>query len=154
VDPWFTVWLLNREKASEHLTSLGLVSGVYPLSRAFDYNAFDGVLNRIPRSTPHLATLYISFYPEAGVVEWLDKHVSQENSPVAALKSITTLNLFHSGNMWRREVMALIPQFIARFPGLQRFTYTSAPPSVERATQRSFIKEINRACPGVTVDIR
>ena len=153
-DPWFTVWLLNREKDFEHLTSVGLVSEVYTLSRAFDYNTFDGVLGRIPRSAPHVATLYISFRPEAGVVEWLDKYVSQEDSPIAALKSVTTLNLLQSWtHMWRREVMALIPQFVARFPGLQGFTYASPPPGVKRATQTPFIEEIKRVCPGVTVDL-
>ena len=151
-DPWFTVWLLNREKAFEHLTSLCLVSEVYLQFPAFNYNTFDDVLSRIPRGAPHVATLYISFYPEAGVVEWLDKHVSQENSPVASLTSVTTLNLFQSQNMWRKEVMALIPQFVARFPGLQGFTYASPPPHVKRVTQTSFLKEINRACPGVAVD--
>ena len=55
--------------------------------------------------------------------------------------------------MWQREVMTLIPQFVARFPGLQCFTYASPPLGVERAVQTSFIKEINRACPGVMVDL-
>jgi len=154
VDPWFTVWLLDREKAFERLISLGLVPEAYPRFRALsNYNTFDGVLRRIPRGAPHVTCLDISFYQAAGVVEWLDKHVSQENSPVAALESVTTLNLSHSWNMWRREVMALIPQFVARFPGLQCFTYASPPLGVERAVQTSFIKEINRACPGVTVDL-
>lgn len=153
VDAWFTVWLLNREKAFEDLTSLYLVSEAYPLFRTFDYNTWDGVLSRIPRSAPHVTNLYISFYPEAGAIEWLDKHVSQENSPVAALESVTTLNVTRSWNMWRREVMALIPQFVARFPGLQDFTYASPPPGVKRATQTSFVEEINRACPRVTVDL-
>lgn len=49
--------------------------------------------------------------------------------------------------------MALIPQFVARFPGLQDFTYASPPPGVKRATQTSFVEEINRACPRVTVDL-
>lgn len=154
VDPWFTVWLLNREKPFEHLTSLGLMSPIFP---TFDYDVFDGVLSRIPRAAPHITTLYIMFSSGAGVVEWLDKHVSQEDSPVAALKSVTTLNLFRSSthmSPWT-EVMALIPQFVARFPGLQRFgfTYSSPPPGLERVTQTSFIKEMNRACPGVTVDL-
>jgi hypothetical protein len=66
---------------------------------------------------------------------------------------VTTLNLLRSWIIWREEVMALIPQFVARFPGLQRFTYTAPPPGVKRATQTSFIKEIYGACPGAMVDL-
>jgi len=161
-DPFFAVWLLDREKAFEHLMSLCLMSED-KLNEAFDYNTFDGVLSQIPRSAPYLTTLSISFYSEAGIVEWLDKHVSEEDSPVAALNSVTTLDLFPSGiRLWRREVMALIPRFVARFQGLHRLFYASPPPAgrftyalppVTRATQISFIKEIKRACPGVTVMI-
>ncbi|KIJ89871.1 hypothetical protein K443DRAFT_15734 [Laccaria amethystina LaAM-08-1] len=59
----------------------------------FDYNTFDDALGLIPRGAPQVTTLHISFYPEAGVAEWLEKHPSHETSPLAALEGVTTLNL-------------------------------------------------------------
>jgi len=68
VDPWFTVWLLDREKAFERLISLGLVPEAYPRFRALsNYNTFDGVLRL--RRIPHVTCVYISFYQATGVVE-------------------------------------------------------------------------------------
>jgi hypothetical protein len=122
----------------------------------FDYNTFDDALGLIPRGAPQVTTLHISFYPEAGVAEWLEKHPSHETSPLAALEGVTTLNLFQSWNMWQSDVIALMPHFLARFPGLQHLTYTPPPADVESAIRTLFIKEIKLACPGmkiVTIEI-
>ena len=134
-----------------------MVSEVYPLRLPFDYNTFDDALYLLPGGAPHVTALHISFYSEAGIVDWLDKHISQDNSPLAALERVTTLNLFQSfWSMWRSDVRALIPQFLARFPQLQHITYASPPLDVERAKQMSFIREIMVACPGmktVTIEL-
>jgi hypothetical protein len=144
-DPWLISWFLNRKRPFKFLTSLEIVSEVYPLNLPFDYNTFDEALYLLPGGAPHVTALHITFYPEAGIAEWLDKHISQENSPLTALEGVTTLNLF----TWQLDVRALIPQFLARFPQLQHLTYASPPPDVERAKQMSFIQEIMLACPGM-----
>ncbi|KIJ98620.1 hypothetical protein K443DRAFT_9045 [Laccaria amethystina LaAM-08-1] len=119
-DPWLISWFLNRKRPFKFLTSLEIVSEV--------------------------TTLQLSFYPEAGIAEWLDNHISQENSPLTALEGVTTLNLF----MRQVDVRDLIPQFLARFSQLQHLTYTSPPPEVERELNKmSFIWEVMLACPGM-----
>ena len=149
-DPWLISWFLNCKQPFKSLTSLEMVSEVYPLHLPFDYNTFDDALYLLPGGAPHVTALHISFYSEAGIVDWLDKHISQDNSPLAALKRVTTLNLFQSfWSMWLSDVRALIPQFLARFPQLQHLTYASPPLDVERAKQMSFIREIMVACPGM-----
>ena len=98
-----------------------MVWEVYPLHRHFDYNIFDDALYLLPGGPPHVTALHISFYREAGITDWLDKHISQENSPLAALEGVTTLNLSSSfWSIWRSDVRALIPQFLARFPQLHQ----------------------------------
>jgi hypothetical protein len=162
-DPWLISWFLNRKRPFKFLASLKMVSEVYPgpLYLHFDYNTFnyytfDDALYLLPDGAPHVTALHISFYPEAGIAEWLDKHISQENSPLAALKGVTTLDLFQSWNMWQSDVIALMPHFLARFPQLQHLTYAFPPPHVEKPKQTSFIREIMLACPGmktVTIEL-
>ena len=149
-DPWLISWFLNCKQPFRYLTSLKMVSEVYSLYLPFDYNAFDDALYLLPGGAPHVIALHISFYPEAGIAEWLDKHISQENSPLATLEGVTTLNLFQSyWSMWRSDVRALMPQFLALFPQLQHLIYTVPPPDVEKAKQTSFIREIMLVCPGM-----
>ena len=125
----------------------------------FDYNTFDDVLGLFPRGAPQAKTLHIAFYPETGIAEWLEKQISlQETSLLAALERVTTLNLFQCWNMWQSDVIALMPHFLARFPGLQHLIYTPPPVGVEGAIQTvtSFIRAIKLACPGmkiVTIEI-
>jgi hypothetical protein len=155
-DPWLISSFLNRKQPFTFLTSLKVVSELYSDCRPFDYNTFDNALYLLPGGAPHVTALHISCYPEVGIAEWLDKHISQENSPLAALKGVTTLDLFQSWSMWRSDVRALIPQFLARFPQLQHLTYASPPPDVEKAKQTSFIREVMLACPGmktVTIEL-
>ena len=120
-DPWLISWFLNHKQPFKSLTSLEMVSEVYPLHLPFDYNTFDDTLYLLPGSAPHVTALHISFYPEAGIAEWLNKHISQENSPLATLKGVTSLNLFRSffWSIWWSDVRALMPQFLALFPQLQ-----------------------------------
>lgn len=159
-NPWLiSCQFLDREQPFKFLTSLEMVSEVYPpsLYLPFDYNTFDHAPYLLPCGAPHVTALHISFYPEAGIADWLYNHISQENSPLAVrLAGVTTLNLFQSWNMWRSDVGALIPQFLARFPHLQHLTYASPPPNVEREKQTSFIREIMLACSGmktVTIEL-
>jgi hypothetical protein len=95
-DPWLISWFLNRKRPCKFLTSLEMVSEIYPLNLPFDYNTFDEALRLLPGGAPHVTALHISFYPEAGIAEWLDKHISQENSPLTALEGVITLDLFVS----------------------------------------------------------
>ena len=121
---------------------------VYVACHPFDYNTFDNALYLLPGGTPHVTALHISLYHNASIAEWLDRHgTSQENSPLATLKAVTTLNLLRSWGMWRSGVRAPIPQFLARFPQLQHLTYALPPPDVGRAEQTSFIWEIMLVCP-------
>ena len=158
-DPWLISWFLNCKQPFKSLTSLEMVSEVYPLHLPFDYNTFDDALYLLPGGAPHVTALHISFYSEAGIVDWLDKHILHNNSPLASLERVTTLNLFQSywSTMWRSDVRALIPQFLARFPQLQHLTYASPLAlDVERAKQTSFIREIMATCPGmktVTIEL-
>jgi hypothetical protein len=156
-DPWLISWFLNCKQPFRHLTSLEMVSEYsLDLDFPFDYNTFDDALGLLPRGAPQVKTLHISSYPEAGIAEWLEKHISQETSPLAALEGVTTLNLFQFWNMWQSDVIALMPHFLAQFPGLQHLTYTPPPADVESAIRTSFIREIKLACPGmkiVTIEI-
>jgi len=150
-NPWLISWFLNRKQPFKFLTSLEMVSE-YP----FNYNTFDDALYLLPGGAPHVTALHISFYPQDGIAKWLEKHISQENSPLAALKGVTTLDLFQSWSMWRSDVRALIPQFLAQFPQLQHLIYPLPPANVEKAKQTSFIREIMLACPGmktVTIEL-
>jgi hypothetical protein len=117
----------------------------------FDYNTFDNALGLLPRGAPQVKTLHISSYPETGIAEWLENHISQETSPLAALEGVTTLNLFQFWNMWQSDVIALMPHFLARFSGLQHLTYTPPPADVESAIQTSFIREVKLVCPGMKI---
>ena len=140
-DPWLISWFLNRKQPSKTPTSLDMGSEVYPLHLHFNYIIFDDALYLLPHGTPHVTAL----------------HISQENSPPAALKGVTTLNLSWSfWSIWWSDVRALIPQFLTRFPQLQHLTYASPPPDVERAKQMFFIQEIMLVCPGmktVTIEL-
>ena len=61
-DPWFISWFLNDKQPSKALTSLDMVSEVYPLHLHFNYNIFDDALYLIPGGAPHVTALHISFY--------------------------------------------------------------------------------------------
>ncbi|EDR04187.1 uncharacterized protein LACBIDRAFT_330794 [Laccaria bicolor S238N-H82] len=129
LSPAREIVFLDREQHFKFLTSLEMVSEVYPpsLYLPFDYNTFNHALYLLPCSAPHVTALHISFYPEAGIADWLYKHILQENSPLAALAVVTTLNLFLSWNMWRSDVRVLIsiPRSLSTTPtSYVRFTPT------------------------------
>jgi len=164
-DPWFISWFLNCKQPLRCLTSLKMMSEVYsllhfePFNSMYGYNTFNDALYLLPGTAPHVTALHILLWPEADLAGWLHKHISQENSPLAALEGVTTLNLFLSSHipnllqsskrMWWLDMRALITQFLTRFPQLQHLRYVATPPDVERAEQMSFIREIMLACPGM-----
>ena len=57
-DPWLIYWFLHRKQPFKfRLTSLDMVSEVYPLYLPLDYNTFDGALYPHPATALHVTAL-------------------------------------------------------------------------------------------------
>lgn len=156
--PELIVWLLDCKYPCKQLKSLNIESDIHHGLAAPDYDIFDEVLVLLPHCTPSLTTLNLSFWGPRPI-QSLDKHTSRghdgsPSGPLAALKGITTLEL-ELCRSWEKEVVDVIPHFVAQFPGLQHLIYPEPPSNLAiEPAKRKFLKEIALMCPGMkTVSI-